>query len=402
VGLRVIHVGGTNGKGSVCAFIANILQAASYKVGMYTSPHLVKLNERYRINSKPISDAELHRLIQEVRGEVEAMGRYSVADQPTFFETATAIAFLYFASQNVDWAVIEVGMGGRLDATNVVQPAVTVITNVDLEHTDRLGVTVRDIAYEKAGIIKRHVPVVTAATHPDAYEVISTIAHQKDCKLVTIGKDIKYRKIRSTNLGQQVTVETHTRNYSNLELQLLGDHQIVNAATAIGAVECLHDPRIDISYDTIYTGLKSTRWDGRLELIRHDGSPIILLDAAHNPAAARTLRAALLNKDIFNFEELTFVLGIMQDKDIEGILQALVPLATHQVIVTRPNLERAADCDMLAEETRKYIRTPVKIIEQPSVHQALNYAITTAKPQELVCVTGSIFTVGEVKAQLEQ
>jgi dihydrofolate synthase/folylpolyglutamate synthase len=378
--LRAVHIAGTNGKGSTSAMISSILIRAGYRVGLYTSPHLVRLNERFRINDQDVGDANLLQIFRRVRAVVDER------EPPTFFEMATAMALTLFAEEPVDWAVLEVGMGGRLDATNVILPQVTVITNISLEHQEFLGSTIAAIAREKAGIIKQKVPLVTAVTQPAALAVIKACCLREEAPWYRVGQHLRVRSQGARRFSYH-GLDWHL---GDLRTPLLGRHQLLNAATALGALELLARQRhCRLSPDQISEGLLRTRWPGRLEWLSR--RPPILLDGAHNPAGAIVLRRAL--QEEFTYDRLILVLGIMADKDLHGMVATLAPLAEH-IILTRPRYERAAAPEVLLEAGERF-RQRMEVIE--TVDGALARAREIARPNDLVVVTGSLYFIGEVK-----
>ncbi len=378
-----IHVAGTNGKGSISAFLSSILADAGYKVGLYTSPHLVRFNERIQVNGRPISD-------EDTAEAAEAVQRiYSQGEPPTFFECGTAMAFYYFAAQKVDWAVLETGMGGRYDATNVVSPAVCVISNISLEHTEYLGNTLAKIAAEKAGIIKPGAGVVTGVRQKSALQVIEQRASEQGVPLLRLGKEIKVRRDKNgsfTYLGIN-----HT--WPKLKTALLGKHQRANAALCLGALELLMEKGVEIRDGAIRSGLAAARWPGRLEIVSQN--PLILLDGAHNPSAARSLKWFLENA--MASRKWIMVVGILRDKAWRPMLRAFLSVAD-RVIFTRPVYERAEDPFVLASFARK-IKTDVDVI--PEIPKAVSVAVEEAGSGGAVCITGSLYTVGEAKAYLQ-
>jgi len=348
-GLKYIHVAGTNGKGSVCAMLYSILQEAGYKAGMYTSPHLVRFSERIQVNNKEITNEE----IAELFGKIKPF--YT---EETFFEVVTAMAFLYFKEKKADFVVLEVGMGGRLDATNVITPLVSVITNISLEHQKYLGKTIEKIAFEKAGIIKEGIPVVTGA-EGSALDVIKEIAKKNNSKLSAISKPLK--------------------KYS---LSLKGAFQQFNANIAVKTIEVLNE-RYKLGIDSIKSGLLKANWPGRFEFIGKN----ILVDCAHNPAGAKVLKNELLSiKD--NYNHIILVVGILSDKDIKPMLDELVPLAD-KIIITRPKTSRAEEPENIA----KFINREYIIIDD--VKEAVKKAKSIAKEKDLIVVSGSIYVIGE-------
>lgn len=378
-----IHVAGTNGKGSVAAFVSSILFRAGYKVGLYTSPHLIRFNERIQINGNPISD-------KDVQGAAEAVQQiYAQGEPPTFFECATAMALHHFAAEKVDWAVLETGMGGRYDATNVVRPQACVISNITMEHTEYLGHTLKRIAAEKAGIIKERAGVVTGARQKAALQVIELAARQKDVPLLRMGKEIKVRK--SANGLFTCMGKDHT--WPELRVGLLGDHQMTNAALALGALELLMEKGLELPDEAIYRGLAETRWSGRLEVVSKD--PFVLLDGAHNPSAIKTLKAFLKNR--VAYRRLILVLGILKDKAWKPMVRELAVIS-HRMILTRPQYERAADPEELAAFARSLKQDA---LVSPCLPDAISLALNEAGHGDMVCITGSLYTVGEAKAYLE-
>ncbi len=376
-----IHIAGTNGKGSTSAFAASILREAGFKTGLYTSPHINKFNERIQVNGRAISDADLARIISRVRKAASG-----VKGQLSFFEFTTALAFLYFSEKKTDVAVIETGMGGRWDATNVITPLVSVITNVGLDHTAHLGKTLPEIAFEKAGIIKYGVPVVTGETGKAALSVISKRARELDSPLLPMGRafdiDGDERSADYTGLDGRI---------KGLKLSLSGAHQLDNASVALAAIECVRMYGLHITAKAIRDGLRKASWPGRLEVVGK--RPLVILDAAHNPAGAKALKAFL---ERLPRKRLSLVIGVMNDKDIRGIFKELMPLAD-TVYLAAPKVERSApveDLERLALPSKK------RVISSGSVKEACRLAIIEADAKDAVCVTGSIFTVGEARGYL--
>jgi dihydrofolate synthase/folylpolyglutamate synthase len=378
--LKSVHIGGTNGKGSTGAFIASILKRQGYRVGLYTSPHLVSFTERIQTNEKRISRRRVAELTELIRREAEQL------DSITFFEFATAMALLHFLEEKVDLAVLEVGMGGRLDATNVVNPLVSVITNVSMEHKVYLGSTLLQIAREKAGIIKEDGRLITAVRQPGVRALFESECARRRCALYRVGRDFRgvHTAPRSFDYqGLSVRVK-------DIGIGLAGRHQIVNATTAIGAVEVLAEQGLSASPGAIRDGIAGTHWPGRLEVVNEH--PTVLLDGAHNPRAAGALREALLRE--FKGRKILLVLGIMEDKDIGAMMRALVPLAK-RLVLTRPKMDRAASPELLCMKARKLTGVPMEIIED--VREAVKRSLSLAKSTDLICVTGSLFTVGEAR-----
>jgi dihydrofolate synthase/folylpolyglutamate synthase len=378
-----IHIAGTNGKGSIAAFLSSVLTCAGYKVGLYTSPHLVRFNERIQINGQAISDEDVARVLEAVQLV------YTQGDPPTFFECATAMAFHHFASAGVDWAVLETGMGGRYDATNIVQPEACVISNISLEHQEYLGNTLAAIAREKAGIIKQGLDVVTGTRQKNALTVIEKVAKDKGAPLYRLGKEIRVRRDKDRGFSYL----GFYRRWPRVKIGMPGEHQITNATLALGVVDLLLQKGLTISDEAIYSGLSTTRWPGRLEIVSR--KPCILLDGAHNPSAARTLRKFV--EDAVHVKRLVMVVGILADKTWKPMLRELTTVAD-TMILTRPEYERAADPHELAA----FVQTLSQdIIVEPHLPDAVSLALDKVGKNDGVCITGSLYTVGDAKAYLD-
>jgi dihydrofolate synthase/folylpolyglutamate synthase len=384
-GLQVIHIGGTNGKGSVSAMMASILQEGGYRVGLYTSPHLVSFTERIQINGTEIAWDEVVRLTDFLRSRVEAEG---IPQQVTFFDFTTALALYYFAHHEVDVTILEVGLGGRLDSTNVVHPLITVITNVSKDHFQILGEMVEDIAQEKAGIVKYRVPLISGVTQLEVIQILEKACKEKEAPLRLAGRDFTGDKIAAG------TFNFHGRQWDlgDVRLGVRGSFQIENATVALGALEALEEKGYRVSEKSIYQGLATVRWPGRLEVVRE--SPQIILDGAHNPAAAESLKKAL--QEEFDYHHLYMVMGIMQDKEVAAIMAEVVPLAA-VLIASSPRNPRAMRAQRLAEIAQHYC-SAVTVIED--VGEAVAYAQEVVQEDDLILVTGSLFTVGEAKDYL--
>ncbi|HBC46331.1 MAG TPA: bifunctional folylpolyglutamate synthase/dihydrofolate synthase [candidate division Zixibacteria bacterium] len=382
----MIHVAGTNGKGSTVAIMEAILMAAGYRVGVYTSPHLVDFRERIKINGRLIDKKYITDFFNNNLKKIESL-------PITFFETVTALAFAYFKDEKVDVALIEAGMGGRLDATNVITPKVTIITNVETEHTKWLGFKVRQIAFEKAGIIKPGIPVVTAAQNFDARHVIRQVCQQNKCKLVSIFDETQWVIKSITRDFSELDIFTRSNKYYNLKLALPGRHQMENSICALIGVELFEqETGLKSSSAAVATGFRTVKWDGRLQRISE--SPEIILDVAHNPAAMTRIREYF--KEFYQDKKIIAVFGILSDKDYHKMLKELDGIAD-VIILTRPMTERAADPNLLIDDVAK-ITTNFQVI--PMVRDALQSAKELCRPDEIILVTGSHYTVGEVLANL--
>lgn len=387
-----IHIGGTNGKGSTAAMLSAILQAAGYRTGLYTSPHLLDFTERIRVNGVPIGEAEVTRLTAQLKDLCSVhFAQQPIPNppsdrlpHPTFFELTTAMAFLHFARQAVEAGVIEVGLGGRFDATNVITPQVAVVTNVSLEHQEYLGRTLPEIAMEKAGIIKTNVPVVTA-TQGESYEVIQRTAADRRAPLVNIHEAYTYTIRESGLAGQTLDLTGPVRRYEDLWIPLAGRHQAENAVTAIAVAEVLESLGFHLGEAAIRRGLTHARWPGRLQVV--SDRPRIVLDGAHNPAGAQVL-AAFLAEHRSALNRLIMVFGVLKDKDWEAMLAPLGPL-TDQTILTHPPADRGADPHELVTADRYCSK--VEIAADPG--EGLGLARTMARPEDTILVTGSLYTV---------
>jgi dihydrofolate synthase/folylpolyglutamate synthase len=376
IGQSYIHIAGSNGKGSVAALLESILINSGLKVGFYSSPHLVHFTERFRINGREIEPDVVVRIVEELREVIDPK------HPPTFFEVATAIALIYFEREGTDISIMEVGMGGRLDATNIITPIVSVITNISLEHQFFLGRRLIDIAGEKAGIIKRNVDLVTAATQPHVIKLFKRICEEKRAPFWRVGQNVRFR-----TEGKTLNYYGLKRTFRDLELGLAGRFQARNAALCLAVTEILEMKGNKISEKQAREGLKSTIWPGRMQLVSRE--PLIILDGAHNPGAIRELTSALEHE--FEYGRLILVLGVMEDKDIANMIRRIVPMADY-VIYTRPDYYRSADPADLMNAARP-LGKPGEIVRK--IPEALKRAKEIADQPDLILVCGSFFTVGE-------
>jgi len=374
---KSIIVGGTNGKGSTAAMISSILTVGGFRTGLYTSPHLLDIRERIRVDGNMIT-------IEEMRVCGDFM-RSQLREELTYFEFLTAMAFQYFSQQEVDIAVLEVGMGGRLDATNVVKPVVSVISNIALDHRHYLGNSLEQIAREKGGIIKRGGICITAARQKRIIDIFKKTCQKKQARFLRLGEEIKVRKWASGFFS----FRGQSKHYDHLKCPLKGSHQINNAALAVSAVLLLADRGVDVKDDAIRQGLMETKWEGRLEVLH--SNPTILIDGAHNPAGISTLCAAL--KSEFHYRNLTVIFGVLDDKDYRSMLRRIAPLAD-QLILTRPESERALSPARILPLAMQ-IHQRVRIVEKPE--QALQKSLAVATPDDLICVTGSLYLIAAAK-----
>ena len=377
---KTVLIGGTNGKGSTAAILSFILAREGMKVGLYTSPHLCDFRERIRVNDHMIPEDALCTLIDKVQEEIR--------EDVTYFELATALAFLYFSRCEVDMAIVEVGMGGRLDATNLVSPEVSIITNISMEHQKYLGNDLKSIASEKGGIIKEGGVCVTAARGRKAIDTLEEICRQRKAVLYRIGRDIRVRRSGRGSFSYYGI----NKRYSGLSLSLTGRHQIENAALALAAVEVLTAKAVGIGDTSVVEGLRDVRWDGRLELVSR--RPRIVVDGAHNPAGISSLCSSLLTD--FSYRRLIVVFGVLYDKDYVGMLKRLMPLAD-KIVLTKPKEERAACTEDLLSVASLH-HGHIEVVDDTG--DALARARSLAGADDLVCVTGSLYLVGEIKKHL--
>lgn len=383
---RTVHIAGTNGKGSTAAFLASILRAARYKTGLYTSPHLCSFNERIVINGRPLAQKNLGRLINRVRQAAQ-----SARLSPTFFEFTTALAFLHFAAQRIDIGVIEVGMGGDLDATNVITPLVSIITNISVDHTDWLGSTAAAIARHKAGIIKPSVPLVTAVTNEAITAFLARRCSKKDAPFNHLSSLLHITPLNNSLTGQSFSTQGLINDSFNISL--LGPHQLTNAATSITAALVLKHSLPAITIAAIKRGLSAARWPGRLDIISR--RPFILLDGAHNDAGLNSLANALARCPFPPAD--TLVVGIKSDTDPAPIIKTIAP-RFRQIITTQANYDPfpASRLQSLFNP-KKYMLKAI-----PDSQQAITYAIKNLKPGSLLLVTGSLYLIGDVMSVLKK
>ncbi len=388
--LKIIHVAGTNGKGSTANMIGSILKNAGYSVGVYTSPHLVDFRERISINGSIIPEEAIAQALTRVRPIAEGMENNRETGKPTYFEISTAAALNHFYDKGVDFAVVEVGLGGRLDATNIVEPIACIITNISLEHKDYLGEDISSIAKEKAAIIKNGCSVVTAA-EGDALDVIRNRCERFGCGLSVIGEDVITERIKSDIDGS--IFKLNDGGSYEMDLKVAGEHQIRNAACAVACAEALTRSCVDIPENAIIEGIRNTMLEGRFEVVHK--SPWVILDGAHNPAGMKSLREAL--SVVFPGRKVTLVTAICSDKDIPAMLKEIAPVAG-RIIVTKHSMKsRTADHRMLSREARKY---SANVISKMSVKEALNYAMSSSEKDDIIVVSGSLYLVGDAKKLL--
>ncbi len=392
LGARSVHIAGTNGKGSTAAMIASALTASGYITGLYTSPHLHTWRERIRVNGELISEGELAALVERLKPEVEAVNQKATYGQLTTFELLTALGFAHFKLKGVDFQVLEVGLGGKFDATNVINPEVCIITSISFDHTEVLGSSLAEIAAEKAGIIKPGGVVVTAPQPDEAGKVIEETCRSYGIELVRVGSDVTWQGL-SSNLNRQLLQVKGRLGSYELSIPLLGDYQLGNAATAVAALEVLAGKGFNISKDGIISGLAQVGWPGRFQILSHH--PLLIVDGAHNPDSARRLKQSL--EQYFDFDRAILVIGVSSDKDIAGIVSELAPLFS-KVIITRSRHPRAMALPPILAEFRRH---GVEAQAVETVSEALSPALALAGARDLICVTGSLFVVAEAIEQAD-
>lgn len=398
---KSVHVGGTSGKGSTAYLISRILTEAGYKTGLHISPHLERINERMQINNHPINDKQLINLVNWIKPYIYIVGKKNPFGPPSYFEVLVALSFEYFRRKKVDIAIIEVGLGGTLDGTNVIQPLISIITNIDLDHTEILGDTIEKIAADKSGIIKKNIDVVTVAKQKTVVEIIQKKCLEENASLLIIGKSIHYQIKKSTIEGSLFDLETNNRHYRNLQLSLLGRHQVENAACAITACECLEQRGFTINETSIRTVLSTAQFAGRIEIVQQ--KPLIILDGAHNPAKMHAFVQTM--KEIFH-QKITIVVGFKHKKDIDTMITELLLIANRFIITTFSTMtDLGNNWSTPSSEIYTIIKKYNKFIpcdNIPTVQKTIEYIRNSALPNEIVLITGSLYLVGEARVFLHR
>jgi dihydrofolate synthase / folylpolyglutamate synthase len=391
-----IHIAGTNGKGSTAAFMESILRQAGFRTGLNTSPHLERINERIRIGGDEISDEQFAETFTRIHYVIEQLlAEGKLRAHPTYFECVTALAFEVFARDHVEFAVIEVGLGGRLDATNIITPVVSIITRIDFDHENFLGHSLREIATEKAGIIKYAVPVVSAPQLPEAQDILQARAAENHCPLVetTVAFRIDHEDIDGGCVHARVSESPSGAQFS-VAPQLPGRFQLQNALNAMAAARLLQQKQFRMSDQDIERGIAEARWPGRLEKLQ--SQPDLYLDGAHNPSAARELAHFLENN--FASRRIILIYAAMRDKAVDEVTGLLFPLAS-EVIITQPNTPRAVSANQLAEIAGHHARRHSTV---SNAEAALDAAFATATPDDAIFVTGSLYLVGQLRHAWKQ
>ena len=379
---KTVHIAGTNGKGSTATMLSHILKEGGFRVGKYTSPHLVSFTERITVNEEEITEKEVAELTEYIRNKADEKDKKRFF---TFFDFTTALAFEFFKRKKVDIAIIETGLGGRLDSTNVIEPLVSIITNVDYDHMEQLGSHIEQIAAEKAGIIKKGIPVVTAC-EGSAREVIEGRARELKNQTYILGQDFSYVKIADRTL----VYKGIKKDLPDVVVNLDGDHQLVNCALSLCAIEVLSSLGVFVSDDRIYHALSHLKWPGRLERVREN--PLVFLDAAHNPQGMHVI-SQFMNTHFLDKKKI-LVFGAMKDKEYDKMLDEIVP-AMNTVIFTKPNIERAISPQEIKSSVKNAVITG-------NTRDALERAKIMAHKEDLILVTGSFYTIGEAKAIINE
>ncbi len=387
LGTKTVHIAGTKGKGSTAAMITQALTTAGYKTGLFTSPHLHTIRERIRINGIPITSADFASAVTKLQPVVEVLNKELTYGPLTTFEILTAAVFVHFKRGNIDFQVLEVGLGGRLDATNVAKGDVCIITSISFDHTEILGDSLAKIAIEKAGIIKPGCVVVSALQPTEADKVIEDTCVRQNVRLIQVGKDVTWRRIDGDLNHQSLVVNTKARQYE-LTIPLIGNHQLENTATAVAALEVLAQLGAKISPQAIEQGLSQVNWPGRLQILRH--RPMVVVDGAHNAYSMQKLVETI--KESFKYAKCFVIFGTSCDKDIAGMAQELRALNAYQISLTSSSHPRAASAATLAE---KFARQGIEVKIIRDVPEALTEPLALATSRDLILITGSLFVVAE-------
>ena len=382
--LNIIHVAGTNGKGSTCSFISTILVECGYKVGLYTSPYLETFTERIRINNENIPEEKVANIISLIKEKIDIMIKEGY-EYPTEFEIVTAMAFYYYFIENTDYVVLEVGLGGRYDATNVIDKSlVSVITSISLDHTGILGDTLEKIAYEKAGIIKENGTVFVYNQTDIVKNVIKEVCNKKNAKYIEVDFDDVI--IKKSDINYQ---SFDYKKYKDIKINLIGEHQIKNSILALNVVEFISD---NVNLDIIKKGIDKTKWAGRIEKLSK--SPLFIIDGAHNEDGAKSLQK-VLDKNLKD-KNMTLIIGMLEDKDIDTVLEILIPYF-NKVITTTPNNTRAISCDKLKDRVYKYNKN---VTSMQQIEKAVEYVLENSKKDDVIICAGSLYMIGEVRKEV--
>lgn len=384
---RSIHVAGTKGKGSITSFIGSILKESGFSVGVYTSPHLSDPRERIKINGNFMMKSEFSFYVSQIKSK---LGMLDLNFSPTFFEIYTLLAFNYFRDKKIDFGIIEVGLGGRLDATNIINSEISVISPISYDHMNILGEDLEKIAYEKSGIIKKESIVLSAPQEERALRVIEEKAASLGAKLILVGEDILFKELYHNKEKEVFSVYGPFEKYEHCKASLIGQHQVVNAACAVGVADILRDKGERVTEEAIKKGLKNAKNPARCEIVSRD--PLMLLDGAQNKESAKALKKTI--KRNFNRKNISLILGMSKDKDVEGLVDELSPLAS-KVFLTKAKIDRALE----PKNIKKFINGK-KVILTDSVEEALEKVTTFSQKKDLIVICGSFFVVGEARESI--
>ncbi len=384
-----VHVAGSKGKGSTAALITSLLSAQGYKTGLYTSPHLHTFRERIRVDSSIVTEEGFSRLVEELWPVVQWVAEEGGYGEPTTFELLTCMAFVYFQQSKTDFQVIEVGMGGRLDTTNIVDPEVCVLTSISLDHTEVLGDTLERIAMEKAGIIKPGATVVVAPQPPEVMRIFQGVSEEKGAQLLAVSEEMSWHRESHNFEGQSFSVSEAGSSF-RFWVPLLGEHQLENACTALAAVEALKNRGHTISEESFDRGFREVQWPGRLEVLRHNGQTIVV-DGAHNPYSMNRLVEAL--SDYFKFDDVIVLFGSLDRHNVDGMVQELATLSP-RIIAVRSRHPRSMSSEAIAQAfSQGGVQT---VYESDDISRATNYAVDMAQRGDLILGTGSLFVAAEI------
>lgn len=385
--MNFIHVAGTNGKGSICSMVSSVLMEAGFKVGMYTSPHLEKYNERITIDENQITDLEFAEYISDIKSRCEKIVKKGVG-QPTVFEVVTAAAFKYFYDKGVDYVVLEVGMGGRCDATNIIKnPKAAVIASISMDHMDYLGDTIEKIAYEKGGIIKENCPTILLTENKDVYNVIKSICNAKNSKLYFSNKTGAIVKKQDVT-GTVFDIDNGVVSYKDVKIGLIGEYQLMNAAEVLMTFKAMGDNDLKIDEETVKNGLEKAKWSGRMEIV--EKNPMVVLDGAHNIDGISMLSKSI--KKYFSGKNITMLIGILGDKEYEKMLELIMPCVS-KAVFTEPHSDRRWHVDELNSLISKY---GIEAFVEKDIEKAYNLAKKITDKNDVVVCAGSLYLIGEL------
>jgi len=389
---KSIHIAGTKGKGSVTAFLSNIFFKNGLKTGMFISPHIRKINERIRINNQDISDEDFVRIINKIKKFLDSNKEKPRLSYRTTFELLTLCAFLYFSESNLDIAVIETGMGGRFDTTNVITPLISIITSIGIDHTFYLGDTIEQIAQEKAGIIKNNVPVIISPQDKNIENLLKEIAQEKSAPCYLVSECTQLIDRKTSRNKQIVSYKVFEKIYEDIEIPLIGIHQCNNILAVLTAIEILKQNNLKISNDAIENGIKTTQWEGRIEILQSP-APIFIVDGAHCPLSAKALSETI--QEVFKPKRITLILGVLQDKDLDAIIKNFIVEGIEYKFIAVPvDTPRGMKVDKVTEIAKKYFN---EVYQCENINNAVNKALQITSKKDLIAALGSIYNIAPIK-----